>query len=170
MKVPLYLAVSCGLLAAVPTPAAQQGKSPIVVVGQRVSLQQWSKHITKQLERQMAYPKYMTRVEPNEGVVRVSFLCSEDGRPSAVALQDSSGHRDIDAAALRAVQRIPTLHPLAEGVSHAQRYQAVLLFAKNRESYDRQIAAIEHDAARRNAWFGNGGAQVAMGVGLMPAS
>lgn len=168
MKVPLYLMVSCGLLVAAPTQAKNQGKS-IVVVGERVSLPEWSKHMTKALEQHMVYPTYLMRFEPNEGVVRVSFLCSESGKPTAVTLQDSSGHREIDEAALRAVQRIPTLHPLAEGVTHAQRYQAVLLFAKNRESYDRQIAAIQQDAARRNAWFGKGGAQVAMGVSLMPA-
>lgn len=168
MRIPLYLAISSGLLIAAPAQARHQSKS-IVVVGERVSLTDWSKHMTKALERQMVYPSYLTLAEPHEGVVRVSFLCSESGRPTAVTLQDSSGHRDIDQAAMRAVQRIPTLHPLAEGLTHAQRYQAVLLFAKDQASYDRQIAAIEEDVARRNAWFGQGGAQVAMGVSLMPA-
>lgn len=167
MKIPLYLAVSCGLLAIVPAQAKQQGKS-IVVVGDRTSLPQWSKHMTNVLEQQISYPHYMMGFQPNEGIVRVGFKCSEDGRPSAVTLLNSSGHREIDAAALRAVAQIPTLHPLAEGLSHAQRFQAVLLFAKNQESYDRQIAAIEQDAARRNAWFGGGGAQIAMGISLLP--
>lgn len=167
MRIPLYLAISCGLLAAVPAQAKHQGKS-IVVVGERLSLADWSKKMTGSLERHMIYPEYLTRIEPNEGVVRVSFLCSEEGKPTAVTLLDSSGHHEIDEAALRAVRHIPTLHPLADGLTHAQRYQAVLLFAKSQESHDRQIAAIREDAARRNAWFGTGGAQVAMGISLLP--
>ncbi|UVO50126.1 TonB family protein [Sphingomonas sp. SUN019] len=172
MKIALYLAIGCGMLAATPTQAKPQDKSQqnksIVIVGERMTFPQWSKRMTNVLESRMNYPSYLTRATPREGVVRVSFLCGDNGKPTAVTLRDSSGFREIDNAALRAVKQIPTLHPLAEGLDHGQRYQAVLLFAKDQSSYDRQVAAIRDDADRRNAWFGNRSAQVAMGVSLMP--
>lgn len=166
MRIPLFLAIGCGLTAAVPAQAKPQEK-PIVITGERLSFPQWSKRMTKVIESRMTYPTYLSRATPREGLVRVSFLCSEEGKPTAITLRDSSGFDDIDNAALRAVRRIPTMHPLAEGLDHGQRYQAVLLFAKDQSSYDRQLAALRDDAERRNAWFGNRGAQVAMGVSLM---
>jgi periplasmic protein TonB len=175
MKVPLYLAICCGMLAAMPAQAkpapaqAMQQGNPIVIVGERISLPQWSKRMTRVIESRMVYPSYLTRDTPREGIVRVHFRCSEDGRPTEVTLLDSSGFSEIDKAALRAVKNIPTLHPLAEGLGDEQRFQAVLLFAKDQSSYDQQIAALQNDAERRNAWFGSRNAQVAAGVSLMPS-
>lgn len=168
MKIALFVAVACGLMAGSTALAKQRGE-PVVVVAEPVSFPAWTSRTTRLLEQQMSYPHYLTGVTPREGVVRISFRCSEAGKPTAVAVQDSSGFHEIDAAALRAVSRIATLHPLPEGLSPQQRYQAVLLFASSPESYDRQIDAIRKDVARRNAWFGSKGTPIAMGVGLMPA-
>ncbi|MCC2977620.1 energy transducer TonB [Sphingomonas sp. PL-96] len=166
-----FVVCTAALAATVVTPApglARQQEQGIVIVAEPVTLSTWSQRTTKLLERHMVYPHYMLGALPREGVVRVSFLCSETGKPKSVAIADSSGFSELDAAALRAVRMIPTLHPLPQGLKHDQRYQAVLLFATSQASHDRQLVGIPEDAARRNAWFGDGGTPIALGVSLMP--
>lgn len=169
MKIPLLLATASTLLILAPAQAGQQTKQPIVVTG-AVTLDQWSARTSKQLEQKIGRPYYASGERPKDGVVRVSFLCSETGVPKAVALADSSGHFELDNAALRAVRRLDSLHPLPDGLSPDQKYQAVVLFATSRASYDNQMARLHKDAKQRNAWFKQGGRQVAASVGLMPAS
>jgi len=49
-----------------------------------------------------SYPSAARRAG-REGLVMVAFIVSEKGRVSAPQVVDSSGHKDLDAAALRAV-------------------------------------------------------------------
>lgn len=168
MKITPFLFAAGALCITAQAQAKQQQRPTIVVVGNAPTLEQWSKHTGKMLGNNLRYPFYPAGFKPNEGIVRVKFQCSDNGAPTSVSLADSSGFHDLDRAALRGVSHIRSLHPLPEGMSSNQRYQAVVLFAADQRSYDRQMAALRNDAARRNAWFGSG-SRMAIGISAVPA-
>lgn len=171
MNIRLYLAAASALSLLAPAYAAQQqSKKPIVVTATPFTVDQWVARTTKSLESHLNYPAYLLGREPNEGVARVRFRCSEDGTPSAVTLDGTSGHRELDNEALRAVSRIRTLHPLPDGITHDQQFQAVVLFARTQASYDRQVASIRDEAMQRNALAARGGAPMAVSIGLVAAN
>ncbi|WP_165799645.1 energy transducer TonB family protein [Sphingomonas oleivorans] len=92
-------------------------------------LANWIERVEEDLDRHLSYPRPLGGAPYSEGIVHVSFLGGPDGRPSEVAIRKSSGARDLDAAAMRAVRKITTLHPLPAGVSADQKYEAAILFA-----------------------------------------
>ena len=104
-----------------------------------------------------------------DGVAKVSFYCSEEGRPSRVTLFRSSGEYAFDRAALHAVSRIKTLHPLAAGIDHHQRYAAVVIFAATPGS----LAATQQRLAKEQQmaanWLRSVDGKLAM-VGPIPAN
>lgn len=146
---------------------AHQTKKAIVVTGESITLNNWVHRTSGQLERNLQYPNYLMGREANEGVVKVRFACSDDGTPAAVTLAQSSGHHDLDNAAMRAVRGIRSLHPLPNGLAHDQQYQAIVLFAASQPSYDRQIAALR-DEARQMA--SAGGASPSVAITLVQAA
>jgi protein TonB len=169
MTVRLFLAAAGALTILAPAQAAQQQtKSPVVVTASAMTVNEWSARASKSLEGRLRYPAYLLNREPNEGVVRVRFRCSESGAPAAVTLARSSGHGELDRAALRAVRGIPTLHPLPAGITHDQQFQAVVLFATDRDHFDRQTKAINDEAARQNGRIAQG-SQLAVSIGLLSA-
>lgn len=97
----------------------------------------------------------------------VKFLCSESGAPSDVTLVKSSGSKQLDAAALRAVKKVVSLHPLPDGMLSTQKYQAMLLFAKDEISHKRQMVQLRQKALEANKWFGSRPQEIALGVGLL---
>lgn len=139
MNAIIRAATACALLSAVPaTGSAQQAD----IVVQPPTTAAWSAVMARELERGMIYPRAdFGRGEP-EGVARVRFTCSDTGAPTGVTLWRSSGDRRIDQAALRAVGRIKTMHPLPAGVGHDQRYAALLVFARTEASRERQLRAV----------------------------
>jgi protein TonB len=169
MKLGHYLAAVGVVSLFAPALAAQQARAPVVVTAKSPAVDGWSARMANALKHHLRYPDQRTQPQPHEGVVSVHFRCSDSGKPSAVALAHSSGHGDLDRAALRAVRNIRTMHPLPEGITHDQNFRAVVLFAKNRQGYDRQMAQLRDDAARQNASLG-GGAPLAMTIGLVSAS
>ena len=174
MNIRIFLAAAGAASLLAPAHAAQQqSKNQIVVTATPLTVDQWAARTSRSLQGRLHYPVYLMGREPNEGTVRVRFRCSEDGAPSAVTLAGTSGHRELDNEALRAVGKIRTLHPLPDGITHDQQFQAVVLFAANRESYDRQAAAIRDEAMRRNALAAqasHGGAPMAVSIGLVGAN
>ena len=62
------------------------------------------------------------------------------------------------------------MHPLPAGISHDQNFRAVILFAKDRQNYDRQIATLRDNATRQNASLSPGDAPLAMTIGVVSAS
>lgn len=167
MNIRPYLAIATAVTLFAPAYAAQQQtKSPLVVTATALTVDQWSANTTKSLERQLRRAVHSNSPQTNEGVVRVNFRCSEDGTPSEVALANSSGHGDLDRAALRAVRGISTLHPLPQGIPHDQRFAALILFANDQLSYNRQMAVLRENAARENASLAAGRTPLAMTIGL----
>ncbi|MGK2910567.1 MAG: energy transducer TonB family protein [Sphingobium sp.] len=130
-----------------------------------LTLAKWAKHITTLVDQRLDYPDFGAG-QVREGVVTVKFLCSESGAPSDVKLLKSSGSKQLDRAALKAVREVVSLHPLPDGMLSTQKYQAMLLFAKDQVSHKRQMAALRQQALEGNKWFGNR-PQVKLGVGLL---
>jgi TonB family protein len=120
---------------------------------QRVALADWVQRVEAELARKLAF-RTMNGREPESGVVRIKFNCSEDGRADKVSVLRSSGSRMLDIAAAKAVKRIAVMHPLATGINTDQIYYADILFAAgNDEYYQRRMASLQDGAMRNNGWF-----------------
>jgi periplasmic protein TonB len=113
----------------------------------------WSARVGENISQQMRYPRDLGPTSDPEGLVEVTFECSEDGRPSNVALLESSGSRRLDRAGMAAVQRVASLHPLPSGIDHRQVYRAQLLFDTDDGNgrTRRQLEAMRARADRGNA-------------------
>jgi protein TonB len=160
--------IAAGMFALLPAGALARGGPPIVVTGPEVSVASWSARVARSLDRNLTYPMPI-RGAPAEGAVAVKFLCSENGTPSGIAIARSSGSRVLDAAAMRAVAHIATLHPLPDGITHAQLFEANILYATTQRKHDRQMAALLAEARDRNASFANPGEKVALNIGFAAA-
>jgi TonB family protein len=157
-------------IAAIAAPVAALARSPqrdpsIVVLAKPVTLQDWSKRVSRSLGRAIVAPAPMYGHEGHEGVVEVRFLTDAEGAPTDVILAKSSQANDLDNAAMRAVRRIKTFAPMPKWMPQNQRYAALILFANSQESHDRQIKTIVADATRRNSWYRVGGQRTAMLIG-----
>ncbi|MDB5662845.1 MAG: TonB family protein [Sphingomonas bacterium] len=122
--------------------------------GDDITLAAWSARVIDGVGRHLDYPRGTFSQQEMEGIVRVKFLCSETGAPDGIEVLKSSGYRPLDRAALTAIKRIVTLHPLPKGMAHDQKYEAVILFASSEDSAFRlQQKEMQRDALRRNEWF-----------------
>lgn len=113
----------------------------------------WSARVGEHIGAQMRFPRDLGPTPDPEGLVEVTFKCSEDGRPTNVSLLQTSGSRRIDRAGMMAVERVRSLHPLPRGIDHGQVYKAQLLFTtddNSRRSY-KELAALRAKADRGNA-------------------
>ena len=155
------------MLALLPA-GAMAAQKQILVTAPKVSLDTWSGRVVRALDRNLYYPMPI-RGEPNQGVVSVKFLCSESGTPSKVTIVKSSGSRDLDASAVRAVARIATLHPLPDGITHDQPFQANILYATSQKKLDRQMAALLAEAKDHNARFAKRSDKMALNIGFAAA-
>lgn len=151
--------VASAFVVAAAASSASAGPATIAVSAPP-TLAAWSKRVFRDMEGQLTYPTPSFR-DANAGIVAVKFNCSDSGAPASVSLLKSSRHRELDAAALRAVQRIATLHPLPAGMMHGQQFVVRVLFATSPESARDQIEQMQKDAARSNAWFGKNSSTVA---------
>jgi TonB family protein len=101
------------------------------------------------------------------GIVAVKFGCSESGAPSSVQLYKTSGNRRLDRAAMRAVSKIATLHPLPARLRHEQQYIVRVLFANSGSGAEREIRKMQAEAVKSNAWY-NQGATSTAAIELVP--
>lgn len=134
---------------------------PITSVAQTVNsavaapptLKAWSQKVFSELDDRLRVLDDWGRGPSQTGIAAVKFNCSETGAPAGVALHKSSGSRDLDLATLRAVRQIVSLHPLPKGLGHEQQYIVRVLFANSEETARRQIAAMQREATKSNAWY-----------------
>ena len=147
------------LLALVPLLAApafargpgQDATPSITVQAGHETVAQWSDRVGHSLDQGLAYPKPMGTANYNQGLAKVAFHCAQDGRPGDVALIASSGSRDLDRAAMQAVQRIQTLHPLPDGIGHDRAIQAWVAFAPDEDSLKQMTRTTHQQADMANA-------------------
>ena len=172
MKITATAAVPLTLLlcaTAIPAAPAAAGPQEIVVTGspREVALASWSDRVRDDLERKMGSPSALNGVSA-EGLVTVSFTCTESGHPDNVALLQSSGHNGLDKAALRSVRRLSSLHPMVEGMRPNQKVVAQMLYLDGTGSpsrIDRRTKELEAKARDANQWFTH--EQIASGEVLM---
>jgi protein TonB len=119
-----------------------------------VTFKTWAIRIQKELDRNLRYPSDLMGDYPRGGVVRVKFNCSDDGRPDKVTIARSSGNRLLDKAALHAVQRMASMHPLPASFAHDQKFAALIQFdgigGPDGDLYQKKVL---EEAARDNAWL-----------------
>ena len=123
----------------------------VITAANRPTVAQWSQKLGRQLDRRLVYPQTSPPWEIAEGTVLVRFACGDDGKPAAVKLFRCSGNRKIDQAALNAVSRMNTMHPMPARIAHNVGFQANIIFAVDQESLDRQSNALRRDEALRLA-------------------
>jgi TonB family protein len=123
----------------------------ITVNAQHETVGQWSQRIGHNLSNELVYPERAGRDDNAEGLAKVSFHCTDDGKAGDVAILSSSGSHDLDRAAMRAVKRISTLHPLPDGIGGDRPFQAWIAFAQGEDSMKRMVGAAHHDADQMNA-------------------
>lgn len=158
----------CTLLAVpllLPVPALAQSSPSIDVIAPTIvppTLDGWAEHTGALLSQRLRYPIILAG--PDEGIVQVKFVCSDNGTAADVALLNSSGSRQLDNAAMRAVRNIPSLHPLPAGIGMGQRYVATILFATSQSSHDRQVRDLQRKALDNDSRFAHraGSATIAL--------
>lgn len=170
MKISFYMLLAVPLL--LPAAGLAQSSSPSIDVMAPTTapptLDNWAEHTGALLSQRLRYPIILAG--PEEGVVQVKFACSDGGTAADVAILNSSGSRQLDNAAMRAIQRIPSLHPLPAGVGVGQRYVATILFAASQSSYDRQIRDIQRQALDNNSRFARRAGNPAVAIALLDPS
>lgn len=145
------------------TGAEGHGSSGVHLAAAFVAFKAWNARVQRLLQENVEYPQGMSLSSPGTGVVRVKFDCSESGRPDKVSISRSSGNGLLDQAALRAVSRVATLHPLPTGFSHGQRFEAQVVFASSEK--DARLKTMSAEQARRNAWYRDPSPQAKAGAG-----
>ena len=153
----LVLLASVALLA---TPAISQtdnGRSMVVTGASVPNVRVWSQNIARQLDRHLVYPRAFGGADYPEGTVSVRFSCGDDGKPASVVLFRGSGNRLIDRAAVRAIARIETLHPMPAALRHDSTFQANIILAADEQSLARQQAVLRHNETLRIAREGDRG-------------
>jgi TonB family protein len=133
------------LMLAIPAVAAASPPAPdiVVVASQDAELKRWTTRLERGISQKMRFPQTLGPAKYAHGIVDVTFMCSEDGKPSRIAVVGSSGSRHLDRAGIQAIGRVTTLHPLPSGISHGQVYKAHLLFAQTAAQARRAIALRE---------------------------
>lgn len=124
-----------------------------VVAPAEPEVQAWLDRVGQAIDRKMRYPRTISTASYDEGVVELTFAASEDGTPIKVAVLRSSGSRQLDRAAVAAVKRVRSLHPLPSGVDHEQVYKARLLFVidDGSDRWKTRVAAMHDKDDRSNA-------------------
>jgi hypothetical protein len=85
-----------------------------------------------------------------------------------VKLLHRSGDVRLDRAAISAIQRIKTLHPLPAGIGTAQLFQANIVFAYDERDLARNATAFRSASAHSApAFAGNNAAPLVIGVGVL---
>jgi TonB family protein len=132
------------------------------------SFTEWSQLVEQTIDRHLAYPFFFRSGDFRQGQVQVTFLCSEDGRPASVSVEKSSGSYQLDRAAMRAITRVTSLHPLPEGITHEQKYRAVLLFGDGGDTgWTKRVASLRGTAADGNKWLNPNGPATASAISLV---
>lgn len=145
--------------------AAQSAGNTVVVTGRPVTFARWSSDVTRNIERHLIYPTPFANELPATGLVSIKFHCGEDGRPAAVTLFRKSGSHYLDSAAMYAVSRIKTLHPMPASFRTGQTFVANILFATDWADYDSQMTALRKEALQRNARYSDDGQAIALTIG-----
>jgi len=148
-----YLALLISVIAVLfPGAAATQSTSNgVVVVAKPVTQAQWARNVSRKLDGALRYPSLFSNEIAPPGIVSVRFHAGDDGRPTSLTVERTSGKRKLDRAAMAAIARINTLNPMPVPFRSDQRFVANILFAKDWEQHDQQTAFLRREAAALSA-------------------
>ena len=135
------IALACLALMVLPTAAQGKSEREILALGQSDEVQHWIALVSRQIDATLRYP-YVLRESTPTGGVSVTFRRSDSGAPDAIRIARSSGSRVLDQAALSAIRRIKTLHPLPESVGRDQLLRANIVFATDAKTLAREEKAL----------------------------
>lgn len=154
MKRHLIAAACAAVLSTIPVIGhAKEGQVQVIVRSQPVTFVVWQQRVQHDLANHLHYPMPILGRFAGSGIVRVKFSCSESGRPDKVAIYHSSGSQPLDRAALSAVRRMASMHPLPKAFGHDQRYFADIYFDDGLGSdYDSKLQAMNAAADKANGW------------------
>lgn len=110
-------------------PVASAAEQTIVVQSERQAQHAWVARISQDLSNNLRYPRYVNNRAVESGAVSIRFNCGLDGVPTDVAFVRKSGARATNLAAMRAVQKLRTLHPTPAGFLPRQPVRADIIFA-----------------------------------------
>ncbi len=147
-------ALLCASLLLAPNAALarnQVADHPAITVEATGSLAHWKSQIARDLDDHLVYPIEIGGGVPRQGAVRIGFHCGQSGVPEGVSVIESSHSSLLDRAALHAVTRIPTLHPLPEGIGHDRPMEAWIFFASDQEQIDGMKRRLEQQRQVREA-------------------
>jgi protein TonB len=82
--------------------------------------------LTALIEAQKSYPEVARRLR-HQGIVQISFVLAPDGALVELAVADSSGHAELDEAALNAVHAVPRFPAFPAELGASERRFAVSL-------------------------------------------
>ena len=152
------------ILSAIPASATANSENDIVAVAPSASIDQWVATFSNRLDRSLRYPTaFREPVLP--GGVAVTFRSGADGEPDAIHVLRPSGNARLDRAAVSAIKRLKTLHPLPIGLNQNQVFQANIVFATDERSLAREAAALQAAVRQsRPALAANGHAPLVIGV------
>ncbi len=111
----------------------------------------WQGAIGRNLDRNLARINFEDPRRPTDGIVQVRFECDEDGKPANVTVFRKSGNPRMDRGVVQAVSRLDSLHPLPEGISHGQLFQANVIVAGSEERFERLSRKLKQEEAERLA-------------------
>jgi len=132
-------------------PVALQASQPyqpeqtIVVQSQRHTLDAWAGRLSQQISDNLTVPNLVGARSDVSGLVSVRFHCGPDGRPTALTITRRSGIREIDNAALRAIGKLNSLHPLPDEMTTGRSVRADIVFAQDQITLDRLSAKLNQE-------------------------
>jgi protein TonB len=136
-------------LAALPfLPTGSFAQDNITVQGRQTALSQWVGDVARRLEDNLSYPHMLLRAHAPSGIASVNFVCSDEGKPTAVTLSRRSGSVLLDRAAMRAVSRMKSLHPLPASIAPGQQFKANVIFAENEDMLTRYQETLRREMSR----------------------
>ncbi len=113
-----------------PTSQPAARKPPASTQAVQVDLSEFAAMVQRRISRARHYPP-AARNQGEEGIVKVRFWVTPAGRPAAVKVISSSGHRSLDLEAVRAVHRAAPFLPFPKGVDKRIAVTATVIFKLN---------------------------------------
>ncbi|BDI60042.1 TonB family protein [Qipengyuania nanhaisediminis] len=132
--------------------AAQAGEnSDDIVVTVKSELAQWQADTGRALDRALARNPFERTSKPGSGVVQVTFTLGADGKPTDIALYDSSADFTAERSAMRAVRRLGDLSDVPVRNAQGAQFLANIVFADSVAEHDALIASLEQSERARLA-------------------
>ncbi len=142
------------VIVAVPVPGASPNnpvQSIIVRAEGAPTMQKWVNRLTGKLEHNLVPIRALNYGERTDGYAVVQFSCGSDGLAHDIALTQSSNNRLVARAAMRAVARLNSLHPMPIGITTGQKVRANIIFAESEDGLAKQLRMLRRDETRRGA-------------------